>query len=182
MVSGVSPSRGCTTTLNAMSAYPQCWSVLDVGVLTSKIISEKRNIINKNIRLQTCQLYQLDSTCQQGATNLPISSSCNKSVKIRHVGTCHLQTCYNLLKQLAASLHSVARCKRTRSNLRAFEQLGNLPPLCKEVLGIQFLRRASYNFVHNFLLISVKDWYSCQLLIFSSDDIVCGSKFSNIDM
>ena len=176
MVSGVSPSRGCTTTLNAMSAYPQCWSVLDVAVLTSKIISEKRNIINKNIRLQTCQLYQLDSTCQQGATNLPISSSCNKSVKIRHVGTCHLQTCYNLLKKLAASLHSVARCKRTRSNLRAFEQLPNLPPLCKniaggctqnaisilfakyrlvsEVLGIWFLRRASYNFVHIFFYIN----------------------------
>ena len=32
------------------------------------------------------------------------SSSCNKSVKIRLVATCHLQTCYNLLKQLAASL------------------------------------------------------------------------------
>ena len=33
-----------------------------------------------------------------------ISSSCNKCVKIRLVVTCHLQTCYNLLKQLAASL------------------------------------------------------------------------------
>ena len=38
------------------------------------------------------------------ATNLSISSSCNKSVKIRLVIACHLQTCYNLLKQLAASL------------------------------------------------------------------------------
>ena len=60
-----------------------------------------------------------------------------------------------------------------------YEQLGNLPPLCKniaggwtqnaisiifakyrlvsEVLGIWFLRRAISNFVHNFLLISVKD-------------------------
>ena len=42
------------------------------------------------------------------ATDLSIS--CNKlvnfikSVKIRLVATCHLQTCYNLLKQLAASL------------------------------------------------------------------------------
>ena len=84
------------------------------------------------------------------------------------------------------------------------EQLGNLPPLCKniaggwtqnaisiifakyrlvsEVLGIWFLRRAISNFVHNFLLISVKDWYSCQLLIFWSDDIVCWSKFPNFDM
>ena len=43
-------------------------------------------------------------TCQQVATNLLISSSYNKSVKIRLVATCHLQTCYNLLKQLAASL------------------------------------------------------------------------------
>ena len=32
------------------------------------------------------------------------SSSCNKSVKIRLVATCHLQTCYNLSKQLAANL------------------------------------------------------------------------------
>ena len=85
-----------------------------------------------------------------------------------------------------------------------WEQLESLPPLCKniaggwtqnaisilfakyrlvsEVLGIWFFRRASYNFVHNFLLISVKDWYSCQLLVFSSDDIVCWSKFSNFDM
>ena len=84
------------------------------------------------------------------------------------------------------------------------QQLGNLPPLCKniaggwtqnsisiifakyrlvsEVLGIWFLRRAISNFVHNFLLISVKDWYSCQLLIFWSDDIVCWSKFPDFDM
>ena len=84
------------------------------------------------------------------------------------------------------------------------EQLGNLPALCKniaggwtqnaisilfakyrlvsEVLGIWFLRRASCNFVHNVLLISVKDWYSCQLLIFSSDDIVFWSKFPNFNM
>ena len=34
----------------------------------------------------------------------PILSSFNKSVKIRLVATCHLQICYNLLKQLAASL------------------------------------------------------------------------------
>ena len=84
------------------------------------------------------------------------------------------------------------------------KQRGNLPPLCKniaggwtqnvisiifakyrlvsEVLGIWFLRRAISNFVHNFLLISVKDWYSCQLRIFRSDDIVCWSKFPNFDM
>ena len=93
----------------------------------------------------------------------------------------------------------------SRNNIRhESKQLGNLPALCKniagdwtqnvisiifakyrlvsEVLGIWFLRRAISNFVHNFLLISVKDWYSCQLLIFWSDDIVCWSKFLNFDM
>ena len=54
--------------------------------------------------------------------------------------------------------------------------------LVSEVLGIWFLRRAISNFVHNFLLILVKDWYSCQLLIVSSDNIVCWSKFPNFDM
>ena len=45
-----------------------------------------------------CQFYRL-------VTNLSFSSSCNKSVKIKHViATCHLQTCYNLLKQLAPGL------------------------------------------------------------------------------
>ena len=37
-------------------------------------------------------------------TILSISSGYNKSVKIRFVATLHLQTCYNLLKELAASL------------------------------------------------------------------------------
>ena len=37
---------------------------------------------------------------QKVSTNLSILSSCNKSVKI----SCHFQTSYNLLKQLAASL------------------------------------------------------------------------------
>ena len=31
-------------------------------------------------------------------------TSCNKSIKISLGATCYLQTCYNLLKQLAASL------------------------------------------------------------------------------
>ena len=44
------------------------------------------------------------TTSQKFATNLSISSSCNRSVKIRLVANCHLRTCYNLLKQLAASL------------------------------------------------------------------------------
>ena len=44
------------------------------------------------------------ATCQRVATNLSISSSCNKSVTIRLIAICHLQTCYNLLKQLETSL------------------------------------------------------------------------------
>ena len=44
------------------------------------------------------------STCQQVTINLSILSSCNKSVKIRVIATCRLQTCYNLFKQLAANL------------------------------------------------------------------------------
>ena len=57
----------------------------------------------KCYRVENCQFYRLVTACQQVSTNLSISSSCSKSVKIRLVATCHLQTCYNLLKQLAAS-------------------------------------------------------------------------------
>ena len=52
----------------------------------------------------SCQFYSLVVTCQQVPTNFSISSSYNKSVKIRLVATSHLQTSYNLLIQLAASL------------------------------------------------------------------------------
>ena len=52
----------------------------------------------------SCQLYWLVAIrCEQVAKNLSNSSSCNKSVKIRLVATCHLQNCYNLLKKLVAS-------------------------------------------------------------------------------
>ena len=40
----------------------------------------------------------------QVATSLSISSSCDKPVKVSLVAIYHLQICYNLLKQLAASL------------------------------------------------------------------------------
>ena len=50
------------------------------------------------------EVYTTSRCYRLVATNLSISSSCNKSVKIRLVATCHLQTYYNLLKQLAASL------------------------------------------------------------------------------
>ena len=56
---------------------------------------------------QTCCKFSILLVCcnlSTDATNLSISSSRNKSVKIRLVAICHLQTCYNLLKQLAASL------------------------------------------------------------------------------
>ena len=53
--------------------------------------------------LTCCKLSVLPA-CFNLSTNLSISSSCNKSVKIRLVATCHLQVCYNLLKKLAASL------------------------------------------------------------------------------
>ena len=46
----------------------------------------------------SCKFYRLVATCQQVATSLSISSSCNKSVKIRLVASCHLQTCYNLFE------------------------------------------------------------------------------------
>ena len=48
--------------------------------------------------------YRLVATCQHLATNLSISSGWKKSVKIRLVASCGLPICYNLLKQLAASL------------------------------------------------------------------------------
>ena len=57
-----------------------------------------------NILVASCLFFGLVATCKQVATNLSISSSCNKSVQIRLVLTCHLQTCYNFLIQLAASL------------------------------------------------------------------------------
>ena len=45
--------------------------------------------------------HEHHKTCRK----LPILlGSCDKSVKIRIAATCHLQTGYNLLKQLAASL------------------------------------------------------------------------------
>ena len=54
-----------------------------------------------------CKLSNLPACCNLStwvATSLSILSSCNKSVKIRLVAICDLQNCYNLLKQLAASL------------------------------------------------------------------------------
>ena len=52
------------------------------------------NIYRCHRLVTSCQFYRLVGACQQVATSLSISSSCNKSVKIRLVATCHLQTCY----------------------------------------------------------------------------------------
>ena len=48
----------------------------------------------------TCCKLSILPTGEQVATSLSISSSCNKSVKIRLVENCYLQTCYNLLNKL----------------------------------------------------------------------------------
>ena len=61
--------------------------------------------IKKRHRLvESCRIYWFVTTFQQVVTSLSVSSSYNKSVKIRVIATCHLQTCCNLLKQFAASL------------------------------------------------------------------------------
>ena len=70
---------------------------------------------------QTCwpQIYQ------QQAINSSISSSCNKSVKIRLATTCPLQNCYDLLlKQLEASQwitsfdnQLATRCRKSRKRI-----------------------------------------------------------------
>ena len=50
-----------------------------------------------SINFISCQCYRLVAIYQQVATNLSISSSCNKSVKI-------YKACFNVLKQLVASM------------------------------------------------------------------------------
>ena len=70
------------------------------------------SITNFNVSFLTKKTYAFSSEfnypCQQVATiSLSISSSCNKFDKIRLVATCHLQTYYNLLKQVVTSLLTV---------------------------------------------------------------------------
>ena len=59
--------------------------------------TERRVCVAMEERYVKCR--NTPQSCQQVATNLSISF-----VKIRLVAICHLQTFYNLLKQLAASL------------------------------------------------------------------------------
>ena len=49
--------------------------------------------------------------------HLSVSTSYNKSVKIRHVATFHLQTCCNLLKQLVTSLWITSFDNQLATNL-----------------------------------------------------------------
>ena len=65
-------------------------------------------LVNSQKTQQTCcKLSMLPACCNLSmhvAPCLSISSNCNKSVKVRLVATCHLQTCYNLLKQVPTRL------------------------------------------------------------------------------
>ena len=75
------------------------------------IHSQKRHRL-----VSSCQFYcRLVATCQQVATSLSISSSCNKSVKIRLVATCHLQTCYNMFA--TTTCNNKATCKQLATSL-----------------------------------------------------------------
>ena len=68
------------------------------------LIRTESDYPDKNARDLFQVVYHLVENFQQVSLNLSVSSSGNKSVKIRLVATRNLQTCYNLLKQLAASL------------------------------------------------------------------------------
>ena len=61
-----------------------------------------------------CKLSILPA-CQQLPTSLSISSSCKKSVKIRLVANCHLQTCK--LKQVAINLQQFCWNNQLATNL-----------------------------------------------------------------
>ena len=66
--------------------YSQRWPLfIDPIVLLLCHHSQKRHR-----PVASCQFYRLFASCQKVATNLSISSSCNKSVKIRLVATCDL--------------------------------------------------------------------------------------------
>ena len=53
---------------------------------------------DENATAASCQIYRFVATCQRFATNLTVSSSCNKSVKIKLVATCYLQTLLQLVE------------------------------------------------------------------------------------
>ena len=81
------------------------------------------------------------------ATNLPISSTCDKPVKVRFVVTCHLQTYYNLLKPLVASSISAMRnAVDMRTNLTKFSHLFQLLVHTEaKKLASDMLKSCNYN-------------------------------------
>ena len=81
------------------------------------------------LHCQKC--HTLVATCQQVITNLSISSSCNKSVKIRLVATCHLQICYNLLAETTCSKAVDDKFSQSNCSLQVCSQLAtNLLSTC----------------------------------------------------
>ena len=60
--------------------------------------------INIIVILGKLVIKMLIGNTQPKSCKLSILLACYKQVKIRLVAICHLQTCYNLLKQVAASL------------------------------------------------------------------------------
>ena len=78
--------------------------VMMVIIGAAKMYTTKK----KRYRLvEICQFCWFVAICQQVATNLSISSRCS----------CHLQTCYNLSKQLAASLWLTSVDNQPATNL-----------------------------------------------------------------
>ena len=168
MPSVLTEGEGCIFIYSG-SAQPSSFEI----ILNSKELYLVRQ--NKTTHPKTpqtsCKFLILPATCQQVATNLSLSLSCNKSVKavfhfncivakrsvfycvhtisfawlftkqwdtlrfamtrlkwktgfkIRLVATCHMQTWYNLLKQLATDLLSTScrkPCERFLQDVRRF--------------------------------------------------------------
>ena len=91
-------------------------------ILTSVGVLQQTRYQQAGIRLtrdllQAALKNMLSTGLPKNCNKLSISSSCYKSVKIRLAKTCHLQNCYKLLKQLAASLWITSFDKSTCNRL-----------------------------------------------------------------
>ena len=101
-LSSPTPTQGACRGVADIESHTDWGPQIEIaGMFTSGYQSEK--IISKSWLcshrlVASFQFYRLVATCRQFATSLSISSSYNKSVKIRLVAACHLQTCYNLLE------------------------------------------------------------------------------------
>ena len=95
----LSPHNASEELVDITSKYASEFTEDDL-VLSTSILE---NIVQDTQQLSKVRKANLNyvaiklAASQQVATNLSISSSCNKSVKMRLVATFHLQTCYNLL-------------------------------------------------------------------------------------